>query len=82
MKYFILLGMLLLGSCSDPVKDAEKELKMLRDAKASPMELCEAEQKVVRVLLENHVEKDFKMRKMIADQQCLNAKMERELGLY
>lgn len=76
MKRIALITLLCLAGCSGPVEDAQKELAMLQDAKASPGDICKAQQKIATAMLEAHDQERFTLQKQIADQVCSNAEME------
>jgi len=74
---FCTVGMLaLLCSCSSGIKDAERELHVIEKSGGTSSELCRAHKKVADAYLKAQDESGYKFAKMLADSQCLNAKLE------
>lgn len=81
MKKLLIVGALVLAGCSDPVKDAERELEIVESSGGSSAEVCEAKSKVAAAYLEAKDAKGYEQAKLSADITCMNARLERQILL-
>lgn len=68
--YFIVL---LCVGCSDPVKDAETELRMIEASDGTLGEVCTAHKKLAAAVLETHDLERYRLTKSIADTHCTSS---------
>ncbi|WP_420478229.1 hypothetical protein [Brevundimonas sp. FT23028] len=72
---------LAVAGCSDPVKDAQRELEIIENTKGSSAQLCAAREKLATAYLKTHDEKAYEEARLRASIQCMNAELERRYGV-
>jgi hypothetical protein len=78
MRRLVIVGLLVaLGSCADPVGDAQQELAILEKSGAGRDEICGAKRKVADAYLKAHNEAEFKKADLSADIACNSAAIDR-----
>jgi len=71
-----------LVSCSDPVEDAERELKIVQSSFPSKGEICAAKRKLAAAYLQDQRPPlDYAMKKADADNACLSAQLDPYPGI-
>jgi hypothetical protein len=80
MKKLLIIGALVLAGCSDPVKDAERELEIVESSGGSSADICAAREKVADAHLKAHDQQAYRNARLSADVQCMNARFERQYG--
>jgi hypothetical protein len=62
--------------CSDPVRDAERELEIIEEAGGSKAEICAAERNVADAHLKAGNAQEYRTADLYADITCLNARLD------
>jgi uncharacterized tellurite resistance protein B-like protein len=76
-RLLIASGLLVaLVGCSDPVRDAERELEIIQRAEGSPNELCRARRKVAEAYLKANDAEGYETADLYADTACLSARLD------
>lgn len=72
----------MLAACSDPVKDAERELQIIMDTGGSQQDQCRARQKIAEAYLKAQDTKGYQEAKIHAEGACLGAQLEQKYGRH
>lgn len=75
MRLVAMATLVLLAGCSlisDPVGDAQKELKIVEDSNPSKADLCRAHRKLQDAYLQARDAENYKFEKLIADGACIS----------
>ena len=75
----LLLPGLILGGCSNPVKDAKDRYEIVQRT-GDKQEICAKSRELAEAYLNNKNEEDYKSQKLTAAIECQSADLERRVG--
>lgn len=70
-----------LSACSDPVKDAKRELEIIESTGGASADVCAAKRKLADAYLKAQDSKEYEAARLSADIQCMNTQLNRRLGI-
>lgn len=79
LKLIGVVALASLSACSDPVKEAKRELEIVESTGGSKDEVCAASRKVADAYLKAHEAKEYEVARLSADIRCMNAQLDRQL---
>ena len=80
MRALIALTLLLPTGCSDPVADAEEELRIVLASHPTHSDECRARKHLAAAVLKAHDAKRFAELSRLADIECKSAQVDRDFG--
>lgn len=80
MKRLLIIGALVLAGCSDPVKDAQRELEIVESTGGSSADVCKAKEKLADAYLKARKAKEYETARVYANITCMNARFDQQYG--